>query len=395
VIADFAARLDAMAQVIVRVGVNLQPGQRLLVAEPYEQLGVARSAEVIVHAVTRVAAELESEVDVIWSDPAAVRQFVENEDHAGHARLAGGQVRRMERHVAAGGALLFLTGSLPRMLAGLPADRAAAFHRANWLHLGPLVQRLMAGETQWSIAPAPSPTWAALTFSDLPTEARLAALWHAVFGALRATDSSRAVADWRGHLATLRAAAERLNAQRVRRVHFAGDGTDLTVELPSGHQWCTAERTSRRGVPFVANLPTEEVFTVPDRRRVHGRARISRPIVQGGVLLQGVELVFAEGRVIEARAETGGEFLCELLATDDGAARLGEVALVGADQSGPGDGWQQARNLYHHPLLDENAAHHIALGEAYPFCHRGWWKRAVNRSAVHVDLPLAARATLA
>lgn len=393
-IPDFAARLQDYAAVLVRVGVNLQPGQPLLISEPYEQLGVARSAEVIVDAVRRVAAALDSEIDVQWCEPTALRQWVERDDRDAFAAQAGRVVRHMERHVAAGGALLFLTGSQPRLLAGLPAERVAAFNHLNWQVLGPLVQRLMVGATQWSLAPAPSPTWAALTFADLPSDARLAALWHAVFGALRADGTGSAITAWREHLMRLEARAAVLNAARHRRVQFRGAGTDLTVELPSGHRWCTAQITSERGVPFVANLPTEEVFTAPGRDSAHGRLRVARPVVHAGSVISGIELEFEHGRVVRSHADAGAELLAHLLATDDGAARLGEIALVGTAAGVESRGWQEARNLYHHTLLDENAAMHVALGESYPFCHEGWWKRSLNRSAVHVDLPLAADATL-
>jgi aminopeptidase len=394
VIADFDLRLRSMADVLVRIGVNLQPGQPLLIAEPYEQQGVARSAEVIVDAVCRSAAELGSAVEVIWSDSAKLRGLAERNEADEFRQLVRHNVRRLERHVAAGGALLFLTGSQPRLFAGLPPERLAAFNAINWRVLGPLVQRLVHGETQWTLAPAPSPTWAALTFADLPAEQRLAALWRVVFAALHAHEPDP-VNRWRTQLDSLAAHAARLNARRLRTVCFAGDGCDLTLELPARHHWCTAQLTTRGGVSFVVNLPTEEVFTAPDRHSARGVVRLTRPVVHGGETIEGIELEFRDGRVMRATAQRGGELLQRLLATDDGAARLGEVSLLASDlgDSSRGD-WQTARTVFHHPLLDENAAPHIALGEAYPFCHRGWWKRSVNRSLIHVDLPLAARAVL-
>lgn len=393
-IPDFTSRLREMADVIVRVGLNLQPRQPLLVAEPYEQQGVARSAEVIVDAVHAAADRIGCPVDVIWCDPAALRETVDRDDRIAFQQLVRANVRRLERHVASGGALLFLTGSQPRLFQGLPAERLAVFNELNWRQLGPLVQRLVHGAAPWTLAPAPSPTWAALAFADLPGEERLASLWQVVFDALRVDGTGAAVTRWRQHLDQLAALAERLNSARHRAVHFAGDGTDLVVDLPRAHRWCTAERVSARGQTHVVNLPTEEVFTTPDRFSVSGTARIARPIAHGGETLEGIELEFRAGRVVRARARRGDELLSRLLATDDGACRLGEVALLAADFGGERRAWQAARELFHHPLLDENAAAHVALGEAYPFCHRGWWKRAVNRSLIHLDLPLAARATL-
>lgn len=394
-IPDFSARLHELADVIVRVGVNLQRGQRLLIAEPYEQQGVARSAEVIVEAVRRAAAELDSEVDVIWSDPAALRASVEQDDREAFASLVRRHTRRVERHVTAGGALLFLTGSQPRLLGGLPEERLAQFNAITWRIIGPLIQSLMRGATQWTLCPAPSPTWAALACADLPDDARLAALWHAVFAALRVDGTPGAVQRWHDHLTALQRHADDLNARRLRSVRYEGNGTDLRIGLPRGHHWCTAQFATRRGVRFVANLPTEEVFTTPRRRSAEGIARVVRPVPFQGTGIEGIELEFRRGRVVRATASRGRDLLERLIATDAGASRLGEVALLASDLGAPRLGWQEARAPFHHALLDENAANHIALGEAYPAAHRGWWKAAVNRSLIHLDLPLAARVALA
>ncbi len=394
-IPDFAARLRDYAAVLVRVGVNLQPGQPLLVTEPYGQQGLARNAEVLVEAVRAAAAPCTDRVEAVWTDPAEVRALAAAEDPAGFDALVGRHVRRLERHVAAGGALLFLGGSLPRLLAGLPADRRAVAHARTWRHLGPLVQRLVAGATQWSCAPAPSPTWATLAFADAPSESRLALLWHTAFAALRADGSGSAVAAWEAHLARLDERAAALDARRLRSVRFVADGTDLRVGLHAGHRWRTARLRTTAGIPFVVNLPTEEVFTAPDRRQADGRVRVARPVVAAGDRLEGVELEFRGGAVVRASAAAGGDVLERLLATDAGARRLGEVALLGPDLDIAAPGWTGARRVFHQVLLDENAANHIALGEAYPFCHFGWWKASVNRSQLHLDLPLDARVELA
>lgn len=394
-IPDFAARLRDYAEALVRVGLNLRPGQPLLVTEPYDQLGVARSAEVLVAAVRAAAAPLTDRVEMEWTDPAEVRLLAEAEDPSAlEARIAR-QVRRMDRHVAAGGALLFLGGSLPRLLAGLDPARRHAYRDRVWSHLGPLVQRLLAGATQWTCAAVPSPTWAALAFAEAPSDARLALLWHTVFAAARADGTGGAPEAWEEHLARLEERAERLDARRLRQVRFLGAGTDLRLGLASGHRWRTARLRTRAGRPFLVNLPSEEVFTAPDRRRTEGRLRVARPVTLAGDLLEGIELEFRSGAVVHAAAQVGAELLTRALATDPGAVRLGEVALVGTELGERAPDWTQPRPLFHHVLLDENASPHVALGEAYPFCHQGWWKASVNRSRLHLDLPLNARVELA
>lgn len=320
--------------------------------------------------------------------------MVESADHAGFERLVAANLRRMARHIASGGALLFLTGSQPRLLDGIGAGQLAAFHELNWRHLGQVVQRLIHGATQWTLAPAPSPSWADLAFPELPVEERLVALWETVFAALRIEPGIPAVNAWRTHLDMLAGHAARLNQQRSHSLRYEGDGTDLTVGLPPKHVWCTTRLVSRAGVPFVVNLPTEEVFTAPDKNSARGVVWVSRPVAHGGSVIDGIELEFRDGKIVRSSAATNGDLLAHLLATDGGACRLGEVALHTDDLDGSASPRQQSRRIFNHMLLDENASNHVALGAAYPFCHRGWFKFFANRSLIHVDLPLDARASL-
>lgn len=395
-IADFENRLRDYADAIVRIGVNLQPRQKLLITDPYDQQGVARNAEVIVEAVRRAAGAVGGgEVEVLWSPSAQLREMAEADQRGAFDRLVEQNTSRLAHHLRRGGAFLFLTGSQPRLMEGVPAAHLAAQHDLAWRHFGPIVQQLVRGATQWCIAPAPSPSWAALTFADLPSEQRLAALWRCVFDSVRAQGDGSTVTRLEEHLDRLSQAAEGLNSTRHGTVKLTGPGTDLTLALPAKHHWCTAAQITTRGVRHVINLPTEEVFTAPDCHGAGGTVRVSRPVCHAGTTIEGIELEFRRGRVVTFSARTNEDLLRELLATDGGAVRLGEVALLASELGAPPPAWPAARAVFHHPLLDENAANHIALGEAYPFCHRGWWKRPVNRSLVHIDLPLDARATLA
>lgn len=442
---DFEPRLAAFAEVIVRVGLNLQPGQRLLIAEPYELQGVARSAEVIVEAVKRAAA---TDVEVIWGDGARLREFALNKDWRGYVQLVGANARQMQHYINNQDALLFLQSSQPGLLAGLPAADIAELRRIGWEHFGPIAQQLIQGATNWTVAPAPTPAWAQAAYADLPSEHRLAALWENVFEAMRiprwsatagragenppgllrqgygahakpkqpaitlATAGGRVPpqgnpsAEWEAYLASLQQRCARLNAQRHRTLRYSGEGTDLSVALPSGHVWCTARLTTKSGVPFVANLPTEEIFTAPHRNSAEGTVRVSRPVNYNGAVIEGIELQFKRGRVVAATAQTGADLLQRLLETDEGASRLGEVAIVGdvggslppdlgsSGHQAPPANWQNSGRLFHHPLLDENAQSHIALGEAYTFCQRPPDDSALNRSRLHLDLPLAANIIL-
>jgi len=168
-------------------------------------------------------------------------------------------------------------------------------------------------------------------------------------------------------------------------LHYQGEGTDLTVALPPGHVWCTAQLATAAGLHFVANLPTEEIFTAPHRDSAEGTVRVARPVNHGGAVMDGIELEFRRGRVVAAQARTGGELLRQLLDTDEGAGRLGEVALIPHETS-----LARAERHFHHPLLDENAVNHVALGEGYGFSLKSADRTPLNRSLIHIDLPMAA-----
>lgn len=378
---DFAPRLRALAEVILRVGLNLQRGQRLLIAEPFELQGVDRDAGVLVEAVIHAAG---AGAEVIWGDGMQLRQFALNKDWRGFVQAVGANARRMQEYITNQDALLFLQSSHPRLLAGVPAAEVTELRRIAWEYYGPIAQQLVQGATNWTIAPAPSPAWADAAYPDLPEDRRFAALWQDVFNALRVNEPAP-LAAWQIHLAFLQRRRAELNARQLRSLRYKGEGTDLTVALPAEHTWCTAQLTTRTGLHFVANLPTEEVFTAPHRDSAEGLARVSRAVSYSGAVIDGIELGFKRGRVVAARASVGDDLLQRLLDTDEGARRLGEVAVVPEQTF-----LARTGRLFYHPLLDENAHSHVALGEAYRFCLRRPNATALNRSLVHVDLPLDA-----
>ncbi|HEY8993305.1 MAG TPA: aminopeptidase [Lacunisphaera sp.] len=395
---DFDLRLNAMAGVIVRIGLNLQPGQPLLISDPYELQGIHPETAPLIEAIRSVAP---GETSVITADPARLRALVEADDLAGFAALVAANARRMREHLAKGGAFLFLPGAHPHLLSGLPADRLSRFDAIKWQHLGPLIQRLIRGASQWTLVPVPTTTWAAIAFKDLAPAGQLNALWESVFQAMRVSGVSAGlnqhpaaspddpIMAWQTHLAAIARRRDELNAARHRRIRYIGPGTELTLELPRTHVWCTAQLKTKSGVSFVVNLPTEEIFTAPHKRSATGRLRLVHPVTHGGAPIEGIELLFRGGRVTTAMAATNNGLLQRLLATDDGADRIGEVALV------PGkDGLRWSDRCHHHTLLDENARPHVALGDAYRFCSRAFLPLALNSSQIHLDLPLDAKVEL-
>ena len=225
----------------------------------------------------------------------------------------------------------------------------------------------MSNGFPWCIASVPIPSWAAAVFPDLPEEQAMAQLWEAIFRSVRIRGDGSAVAAWRAHLAMLGRRKETLNALRFRSLHYTNSlGTDLTIQLPEDHLWAAGNSVMQNGVEFVANMPTEEIFTAPLKTGINGIVYASMPLVEGGNIIDGFHFVIRDGRIVEAHARRGEEFLQAAIRADEGASYLGEVALVPYDSP-----ISNQKLLFFNTLFDENASCHLAFGEAYPECIRG------------------------
>ncbi|MFD0938357.1 aminopeptidase, partial [Methylobacterium trifolii] len=285
-------------------------------------------------------------------------------------------------------ARLAIAGDDPALLAGQDPDRVARANRSRSKAYVPALELIANFATNWTIVSAATPAWARTVFPDLPEEEALARLWDAIFSASR-VDGDDPIADWTAHNAALHARKDRLNGHRFSAIRFRGPGTDLTVGLADDHEWCGGAATSRSGITCNANIPTEEVFTTPHKARVDGYVASTKPLSYQGTLIDGIRVRFAEGRIVESQARTGADVLERVLDTDAGARRLGEVALVPASSAISASGL-----LFYNTLYDENAASHIALGQAYSKCFRDGGAglseddlaaRGANRSLIHID----------
>lgn len=389
---DSEKSIRAYADLIVRGGLNLQPGQSLLVAEPYELQGGSRHAgELVTDVAESARAAGAAGVDVIWGDEARLRRLALASDQDGFESLARDHSSHLSAALARGDALLFLLSSHPGLLEGSTGESWEGLRRIAWTHFGPIARDLALGATNWTAAPAPTPAWAASVYPELPEDRRLSTLWSDLLKSCRIGPGTACLDGWNRHMQQLQRTCGDLNARRLSRVRFRGRGTDLTVSLPPGHVWCTSKLATPRGIRFTANLPTEEVFTLPHRDSAEGRLTVARPIVHGGAAIDGIELEFGAGRVVGAKACAGAGLLQRLLETDEGAVRLGEIAWI----PGPTEIARTGR-LFGHPLLDENALPHVALGAAYPFTLRDGNAMSphrlaaagANQSLIHVDLPV-------
>ena len=374
-------RLRSYAELLLKVGVNLQAGQKLLIRTSTEAVELTRM-------VTELAYKLGSPyVEVMWSDDSVTRSRFLHGPEGSFSTISPQRAQMMIDLAKEGAASLAIVADDPDMLAGTDPKRMASYLESWRPKLKPYYDLAMNDAIAWCVAAAASPAWALRVFPQLSTAAAVDKLWDAIFDATRITTPDP-VAAWREHADTLLQAKSKLNEKRYKALHFKGPGTDLRVGLAEGHVWDGGDSRSAAGHRFMANVPTEEVFTAPHRARVDGVVRATKPLAYNGTIIDDFELRFEGGAVVEARAGKGQEALDEILATDEGSKRLGEVALVPASSPIAKTGV-----LFYETLFDENAACHIALGQAYGVTVEGSGgmtdeeKAAVgmNDSLTHVD----------
>lgn len=377
----FENKLASYASLIVEVGLNLQEGQQLMATAPLE-------ASPLLAKVTEIAYQRGVRyIHPFYSDDAVTLARFKYAPRDSFSFYPDWLARGMLEMVENNGARLSITGNDPDLLKGQDGDAIAAAQKAAQTALKPFMGKIMKDAINWCVVATATPAWADKVFPDAPEEERVALLWDAIFKAVRA-DSEDAVANWQGHLAELEARRTHLNGRRYRALHYRAPGTDLMLGLADGHVWKGGATQNEAGTTFVANLPTEEVFTAPHRARVDGTVSSSKPLSYGGQLIEDFSFTFRDGRVVEVRAAQGEDALKRLLETDEGATRLGEVALV--PHSSP---ISQSGLLFYNTLFDENAASHLALGRAYRFCAEGGTTMSddeaqavgLNDSLAHVD----------
>lgn len=378
----FPERLDRLAEVAVRVGLNLREGQELVLTAPLDALPLARA---ITEQAYKAGASL---VTTLLTDDAATLARFAHAPDAAFDKAAGWLYAGMAEAYRSGAARLAISGDDPSLLAGQDPERVSRANRSRSKAYQPALELIATFATNWTIVSAATPAWARTVFPDLPEEQALARLWDAIFAASR-VDGPDPVADWAAHNAALRARTEMLNDRRFSALHFRGPGTDLTVGLADDHEWCGGAAASLSGITCNANIPTEEVFTTPHRARVDGHVASTKPLSYQGTLIDGIRVRFEGGRIVESQARTGADVLARVLDTDEGARRLGEVALVPAGSAISASGL-----LFYNTLFDENAASHIALGQAYSKCFKDGGAglspedlaaRGANQSLIHID----------
>jgi aminopeptidase len=385
---DFDRMLEHYAELTVKIGLNLQAGQRLLIIGPVANGGCSLEAAPLVRQITAAAYDAGARlVETLWGDEALLGARLAHAPKDSFEEFSTWLPSALVQHVEAGHAILSIYANDPDQLKDYQPDHVAAVQQSTARAVRPFREHISRNQTNWGVVAAAAEAWAARVYSGMTPERGMAALWSAIERLCR-LDRPDPIAAWETHLAELAARTDHLNAKRYSALRYQGPGTQLTIGLPNGHIWVGGRSTSAAGVRFAPNLPTEEVFTMPHKDRVDGTVRSTKPLSYGGTLIEGFSLTFAAGRVVEVTAEKGEDVLRRLVKMDGGAARLGELALV--PHNSP---VAQSGVLFYNTLFDENAASHVALGAAYKFTMRGgetmgddeFEQAGGNRSATHVD----------
>jgi aminopeptidase len=378
---EFQKKFDRLAEVAVRAGLGLAPGQELVMTATLDAVPLAR--RITEHAYKAGA----SLVTTLFTDEESALLRYRYGSDASFDSAASWLYEGMAAAYRNGAARLAITGNDPSLLSKEDPEKVSRANRSMSKAYRPALELITRHEINWCIVACATPAWAAAVFPDLPKDESLARLWDAIFAASRA-DLPDPVAAWKKHDANLHARSKWLNEKRYSALHFRGPGTDLRVGLADDHLWLGGGTTAGNGLYCIANMPTEEVFTTPHKDRVEGRVTSTKPLSHQGTMIEEISVRFQAGRIMEAHATRGNQVLQRMIETDEGARRLGEVSLVPHSSPIASSGL-----LFMNTLFDENAACHIALGQAYSTCLKEGdsltpeqlASRGANSSLIHVD----------
>lgn len=379
---DFEENLKKYADLLVTKGINVSKGHYVVINIDVEQAPLARL-------LTKAAYEKGAEkVIVKWTDDDITRSAFQYQSEETLTDIPQYRVDESDYFIEKGASRISVRGSDPDALQGLDSGKIAATQKAAGEAFKAMRQATQANKVSWVVAAAAGEKWAEKVFPDLESsEEQVEALWEAIFESVHLYDENP-VETWSNKDELLTTKADELNKEQFVALHYTAPGTDLTVGLPKGHRWEGAGSDNVRGERFIANMPTEEVFTAPDANRVDGVVVSTKPLSYAGSIIEGMEFHFKDGKVTKVTAEKGEEVIQKLIEQDEGASRLGEVALV-PDESPI----SQSGLTFFNTLFDENASNHLALGSAYAFSLEGGTEMSeeelkeagLNRSNTHVD----------
>ncbi|MBD3917297.1 aminopeptidase [Paenibacillus sp. PR3] len=374
-------QLDKYAELIVKVGVNIQQGQDLFVTCSIELVELGRQIAAQAYAAGA------SNVHIDWTDDVTAR--LKYEKAADEVFNVYPEYEKLKRNtfVDRGAAFVAVVSASPDLLKGINPARIAAFQKASGEGLKHYRRAIQSDQNSWTVVAGASQAWAAKVFPDASPDEAVDKLWTAIFESVR-LNTPDPVAAWQTHNENLHAKVHILNERKYRKLHYRAPGTDLTIELPDKHLWVGAASENKNDIPFMANMPTEEVFTAPYKNGVNGYVSSTKPLSYGGNIIDGFKITFENGRIVKVEAEQGQDILQGLVDTDEGSHYLGEVALV--PHQSP---ISNSNILFYNTLFDENASNHLAIGSGYAFNVEGGKTMSpeeleaagVNTSISHVD----------
>jgi len=380
--------LEKYANLFLRKGVNLQPGQDLVLNAPID-------AKELVEEVVKVAyRDLKSgKVHVNWSYGKLTRLSYEHASEEVLLDFPDYLIKKFEELVKRGAALCSIAAPDPKLLAGIDPTLISKVSKSSAIKTKDFSNQIMSGNLRWNVVAMPSKEWAQMVFPKLTVEEGIDKLWDYIFKCTR-VDQEDPIAAWDGHIEVLEEKKKFLNTNQFMQLIYTAPGTDLIVDLPKGHIWVAGPKTANDGHDFIPNMPTEEVFTMNKWDGVNGTLRSTMPLNLRGTLIEDFSFVFKDGKVVDYDARVGKEVLKSLLETDEGASYLGEVALVPFDSP-----ISNLNTIFYNTLFDENASCHFALGKAYPYTLEGGTVMSeeelkaagANISLTHVDFMVGSK----
>ena len=386
---EFEQNLDKYADVIIKVGLNLQPGQCLLIGAPifsdtYAPIELAPLVRLIVAKAYKVGARF---VDVMWIDYQLQLLRYKYAPKDSFEEFPSWRTDLVHDMGKSGDAILVIYAENPDLLINEDPELINVSQQTFFKHMAPIMDLVVQNTMNWAVITAPIDGWVDKFFPDIPPDKRKDKLWDIIFDICRIKHKDP-VSAWQDHVNQLASRSNYLNQKEYMSLKFTATGTNLTIGLPKGHMWHSGSMTSQNGITFTANIPTEEVFTIPHKDKTEGVVKGTKPLYYSGSLVENYTLTFSKGKIVEVVAKKGEDLLRNLIETDEGASYLGEIALV--PHSSP---ISQSGLLFYNILIDENASNHIALGRGYKFSFKDGEKLSDeefaalggNNSLIHID----------
>ncbi len=386
---EFEQNLEKFAEVIIKVGLNLQPGQRLLIGAPIFAIkGVPLELAPLIRLITKKAYQVGARlVDVNWDDDYLELIRIQNAPPDSFEEYPMWKVDAAVKFAEEGDALLVIYAENPNLLNNQDPKKIGAMQQTSFKYCEPLMDKVVKNATNWLIVTAPVDGWVDKVFPELPQNNRKSKFWDTLFEICHIKNDDP-VSAWKNHVNQLTSRSNYLNHKQYESLKFKATKTDLNISLPKGHLWHAASMNSQNGIDFIGNIPTEEIFTIPHKDKTEGLVKCTKPLYFSGSLIEDYLLTFSNGKVVEVSAKKGEDLLRKLIQTDEGASYLGEIALV--PHKSP---ISQSGLLFYNILIDENASNHIALGRGYKFSFKDGEKLTDeefaalggNNSLIHID----------